>query len=522
MNKKIIVLLYLLISTLLIGCSSAEQTAIDAASGSKIKENIEYTIEQIYFSKSFQSISPSIKVSEVDGKNKISLNLGLSEYSEISIDDMKIEGDQFNVYISGNKDPSTKNLSVPQIILELKDNSIEDLKNIDFNIIYNDYEYIDIKYKINDVLNKLESQFELALNSSPNFNLIKKDDEILWKIEYKNIVSKDGENYPLINLSADVDANTGELLEYKKENISSVVDMGNILDFNNENSFLYEKTVDIKKDKSQSELWLFDSIEKEKTLIYNCSLPISAAATSDDLSHIAFIEKNENLSQAYIYSKDDDKVYKLQLENDFNPQIIRWRTSDLLYLLENKENRSLIYSYDIKTNNVELVSDTNKNISNIVAGQNGFIVAETIEKSTNKKLSFTSDFKKYKSINDGFNPKFINNSTIAYLENDERLDIDYLVIYDLEGEKIFSKIMEDVVEYKPGSSGNIIYLKNNPNYKDFTLSNYLIDLKESTDLIDIIDKNVYYNDKENLIYLNVGLAVKDESLNIIYSIKLKE
>lgn len=522
MNKKIIILLFLSISTLLIGCSSAEETIMDAASSSKIKENIEYTIEQIYFSKSFQSIAPHIKASEVDGKKKISLNLGLSDYSEISIDDMKLEGDQFNIYVSGHKDPSTSNLSVPQIILELRDNSIEDFKNMDFNIIYNDYDYIDIKYNINDVLNKLESQFELALNSSPSFNLKKINDKILWEIEYTNIVSKDGEDYPLINLSANVDANTGELLEYEKENISSVIDMGSILDFNNENSFLYEKTVDIRKDKSENQLWLFDSVKKEKTLIYNCSLPISTAATSDDLSNIAFIEKNEDLNQAYIYSRDDDKVYKLQLESDFNPQIIRWKTNDLLYLLENKKNRSLIYSYDLKTNNIDLVSETNKNISNMIVGENGFIVAETKEKSTNKELSYTSDFKEYKNINKGFNPKFINNTSIAYLENDEKLDLDYLVIYDLEDEKIVSKIMEDVVAYKAGSSENIIYLKNNPNYKDFTLSNYSIGLKESTDLIDIIDKNVYYNDKENLIYLNVGLPINDENLNIIYSIKLKE
>lgn len=520
MNKKIIILLYLLFTTVLLGCSNAEQISMDTTSRLNTNKNIKYTVEQIYFSKSFQSISPSVEVSEVNGKKKVSLNLGLSEYSEISIDDMKLEGDQFNIYISGHKDKSTSSLSVPQIILELKDNSFENIKDMDFNIVYNNYDYIDIKFKINDVLNKLESQFKLTLNSCPKFNLIEKNDKFIWEITYNNIVSREDEDYPLINLSANVDANTGEVLNFKKENISSLIDTGNILDFNNTNGFLYEKMVDNKGEESRSELWFFDSITKEKTMIYNCHFSIPSAAISEDLSHIAFIEKTDTSSEAYIYSKIDDKIFKLHFEDDFNPQVIRWKTNDLLYLLENKNNTSSIYSYDLKSNNIDLIANTNKNITNIVAGSDGFIVAEYIEQTPNKKLSFTKDFNKYKTINNGFNAKFINTSTIAYLKNDEKVDLDYLILYDLEEEKIISKIKDNVIAYRPGSSDNIIYLKNNPKYKDFTLASYSLNSKESTDIIDIIDQNVYYNDKDNLVYLNFGLAVDDNVLNMIYSIKV--
>lgn len=522
MNKKLIILLYLLISTMILGCTSTKESTIDVKSSSNKEKSIKYTIEQIYFSKSFQLTEPSVEASELNDKKTISLNLGLSQYSEVSIDDMKLEGDQFNIYISGHKDKSTSSLSVPQITLALNDNSLENFSNIDFNIIYNDYDYIPIKFKINDVLNKLESEFKLALNVSPTFDLIEKDDKIIWEITYTNIVSRDEEDYPLINLHADVDANTGHVINYKKENISSVIDTGNILDFNNTNSFLYEKIVDKKDEETQSELWFFDSITKEKTMIYSCHYSILSAAISDDLSHIAFIEKAENSSDAYIYSNVEDKIYKLQFDSEFNPQIIRWETDHGLYLLENRKGESIVYSYDLESNEMDLVANTNKNISNMAASQNGFIVSEIQDQSQNKKLSFTKDFTTYKTINSGFNPKFINNSTIAYLKNNEKVDLDYLIVYDLENEKILSKIEENVVAYRSGSANNIIYIKNNPQYKDFTLSSYSLENKKSRDIMDIIDKNVYYNDNENLIYLNVEVPIENKNINIIYSIQLKE
>lgn len=522
MKKKLIILLYLLISTLLFGCVNAEESSMDTSTTSNTKKDIRYTIEQIYFSKSFQSIAPSVDAVESNGKKKLSLNLGLSQYSEISIDDMKLEGDEFNIYISGYKDKSTSSLSVPQIILELNDSSLKDIKNINFNIIYNDYDYIDIKFKINDVLNKLESQFKLALNSCPSFNLIEQDDKIVWEITYNNVISRENKNYPLINLYAEVDANTGEVLSYEKDNISSVIDMGNILTFTNKGSFLYKKTTDNKKDEKRRELWFFDSVTKEKSMIYNCHFSILSAVISDDLSNIAFIEKADDSSETYIYSNDDSKIYKLQFEKEFNPQVIRWKSDDLLYLLENKKNGSFIYSYDLNTNDIKLITNTNKDITNIVAGEDGFIVVENIDELSNKQISFTKDFKEYKTINKGFTPQFINETTIGYLENDEKIDMNYLVLYDIEKEKIISKIEEDILSYRVNSPDNIVYVKNNPKYKDFTLSSYSLKLKKSSDIINVIDKNVYYTDEQDLIYLNVGLPLENKDSNIIYSINLKE
>ncbi len=522
MKKTLVISLSLLVLTLLFGCTNLESSTIDTSTNPNVKKDIRYTIEQIYFSKSFQSIVPNIDITETNDKKTLSLNLGLSQYSEISIDDIKLEENEFNVYVSGNKDNSTSSLSVPQIILELNDDTLQSIKNMDFNIIYNNYDYIDIKFKINDVLNKLESEFKLALNGFPNFNLIKEDDKIIWEITYNNIISRESKNYPLMNLHAQVDANTGEILNYERDNISSIVDIGTILDFNDKFGFLYEKITENKDDDKRRELWFFDTIKEERIMIYNCHFPIISPSISNDLSNIAFIEKIDTSSEVYIYSNNDSKVYKLQFENQFNPQILRWKTDDLLYLLENKQNNSSIYSYDLNTNDVKLILNTNKDITNIIADKYGFIISENIGKPSNKLLSFTVDFKEFKTISEGFNPKFINENTITYLENDEKTDVNHLILYSIEGEKIISRIKEDILNYRINHPNNVLYVKNNPKYKDFTLSNYSLDLKTSSDIVNVVDKNVYYNNQKNLVYLNLGLPFENENLNMIYSIELKK
>ena len=521
MNKKFIILLYLLVTTLFLGCTSVENTTSDSQTDLNNSKDIKYTIEKIYFSKAFQSIAPNVEVIESDGKKTLALNLGLSQYSEINIDDIKLEDDEFNIYISGYNDKATTSLSVPQVILAFENLPVDNIRDINFNIIYNDYDYIDIKFEINDVLNKLESQFGLSLSSWPNFNLIEKEDKIIWEIEYENIISMESEDYPLINLSAEVDANTGEVISYDTDEISSAIDRGTVLNLNDNGLLLYEKISNNDSETSSCELWLYDSNTEEKNMIYNCQSSLLSAEASDDLANVAFIEKNNLSSEAYIYSNVDSKIYKLQFEDQFNPQILKWKDDNTLYLLESKNSNSIIYSYKVSTNESQQIANINKSLNNIIVGNDEFIVVEDIDESDNKKLSLTDDFKKYIDIGSGFNPKYIDNDIIGYLKNDENTDMNHLIIYNIRQDKIISVIKENILNYRVNPPDSIIYIKNNPKYKDYTLSRYSLSSDESTDLINVIDKDIYYNDKKNLIYLNVELPFEDEDLNIIHSISLE-
>ena len=78
MNKLIFTILLIFISLFMFGCENTENLAIDTNSNSINNKNIDYNIERISFSKSFQSIEPNVQV--LDSKDKIRLlaTLGLS------------------------------------------------------------------------------------------------------------------------------------------------------------------------------------------------------------------------------------------------------------------------------------------------------------------------------------------------------------------------------------------------------------------------------------------------------------
>ena len=386
-------------------------------------------------------------------------------------------------------------------------------------MIHNDYDYINIKFNINDVLNKLKSNFKLALNSSPNFNLIREDDRYIWDIEFNNIISRESSNYPLINLKAKVDANTGEIIDHKKVNLTKTIDMGNILNYQDKGAFVYKKSSDLKDDHSKTELWYYNTLDESKKMIFSSENTISCPKISMDLENVAFIEKTDSFSNVYIYSNKDSKSFKLNFENEFKPQFLEWKDNNKLYLLESQENASLIYSYDLADNNIEIVSRTNKIISSFVGSEYGFIVSERNDKGDNKLLYFTEDFKNFKEIDLGFDPRFLNEKSIIFLVNDEDFDMDYLMVYDLEKERIVSKLEKDVIKYSIISDNILLYVTNNPKYKDYTLSKYYLDLNTSLDILNIVDPKVYYNSDENLIYLNLNLPFEDS--DIIYTINLK-
>lgn len=519
MKKYIIVLFLLAIILLSLGCSQ-DQTISDQAPIEN-SDNIEitYNIEQIYFLKSFQCLSPNIELIDNNGDKKIVASLGLSDYSEISIDDIKLEDGEVNIYISGSREGSESSLSVPQIILDFDNEKSLDLENLKFNLIHNNYDYINIKFNINDVLNKLKSNFKLALNSSPSFNLIKEDGRYIWDIEFKNIISRESSNYPLIDLKAQVDANTGELIDHKKIDLTKTIDMGNILNYQDQGGFVYKKSSDLQDDLSKTELWYYNTLDGKKKMIFTSENTICCPKISKDLENVAFIEKTDGFANVYIYSNKDSKSFKLNFENSFKPQSLEWRDNNKLYLLESQENASLIYSYDLNSNNIEIVSRTNKLIDSIVGSEYGFIVSESKDKGDNKLLYFTEDFKNFKTIDLGFEASFLNEKTIIFLVNDEEFDVDHLMVYDLEEERIISKLEKDVIKYSIISDNNLLYVANNPKYKDFTLSKYYLDLNTSLDIVNIVDPKVYYNSGKNLIYLNLNLPFEDS--HIIYTINLK-
>lgn len=520
--KKSFMLVCILISLMvLFGCVDSNKTSMLSDYRSGKKEKLKYDIEQMSFSKSFQSIDTAIEIIENNEDNlKILVHLGLADYSMVEVDKILKQENHIDIYVSGHKEKKEVSLSVPQIIINLDKSKINDLDNIKFNIIYEDFTPIKIKFGINDVLNKLESHFKITPKSSPRFELINIDNNMVWKITYNSIFYKDIEDTTLINLHALVDANSGNIIESDKNIISTVLDTGHVLNYVQNQTLIYKKTYDDKENNRLKEkLYSYDLLKEEKDLLYTSNYKISTVEVTPDLENVSFIETSESGNEVFITSHDKPKVYKIIFEGNFNPSIVKWQNNNKLYILGNEENNSTIYAYDISTNELSLINRLYKEIEDFNIFNDSFLLIGKSDNEYNKKIFLTEDWKKLKLLSDGYDPKFIDNEHIAYIKKDENSNISYLSIYNLEANDVVRKIDGNVVSYSIFED-SVVYIKNNPNYNDYTLYNYYIEDKNKSYISHIICRNVYYNSNENIMYLNAILPFESDNTEIIYSIDL--
>ena len=262
------------------------------------EEEVKYVIEQVVFSKSFQSTEPNVEVLSNKNNVKILASLGLTEYSEISINNIVKKGNVVNIHVSGIKGENPS-LSVPQVILELSELNTNK-GNLSFNIVFDDYEQLKIKFGINDILNKIQSQFKIATNRLPSYSLLKEENNIVWNISYRGVFDRENSIVPLINLSTIIDANSGEIIESEKTIVSSLLDQGHVLDYIDGKHILYKKNITNKDDpeKINEQLWYLDLSNREKVTLYTSDYKIQAAQFNSDSTYISYRGKKK--SKTYI------------------------------------------------------------------------------------------------------------------------------------------------------------------------------------------------------------------------------
>lgn len=486
------------------------------------EEEIEFEIEQILFSKSFQSIDPSVELITNNNKLKILASLGLSEYSQVYINKIVKKGSEVNIHVSGVLDRKNMRLAVPQVIMEIDKSQLKDTENLKFKISYDDYTPLKVKFSINDVLNKLESHFKISLKGSPSFELTKFDKDIVWNIHYKGIFDKESYDIPLVNLFAQVNANSGDIIDSKKVFISSTLDDGNILNYIPNDYLLYKKSIiDSNTNKIKEQLWLYDSKENKKTMLYSSNFKIISSQLSLDFNYVSIIEVNDNGSEVYLVELDDKKTYKLCSEETFNPKIMRWQSDEILYLIENDGFKSTIYSHNVENNETKFIGLLNRNIENLFIKEDFFIIVEnTYNDNYNKSIYITDNWLNFNIINTGFNPKFIDYKTISYLKKDNKEDRNTLILYNLEEDKIIGKIEGNISNYMILPNNLIAYVKKNNTNNDFTLSIYSLEDKKSSDIANLISDKVYYDHNKNLVYINIVLPFDHKKTEVIYSIDL--
>ena len=162
MKQGLFFVLSMFLMVILLSCNHNTNVPMTAEDDTTFEEEeVKYVIEQVVFSKSFQSTEPNVEVLSNKNNVKILASLGLTEYSEISINNIVKKGNVVNIHVSGIKGENPS-LSVPQVILELSElNTNKD--NLSFNIVFDDYEQLKIKFGINDILNKINPNLKLLL-----------------------------------------------------------------------------------------------------------------------------------------------------------------------------------------------------------------------------------------------------------------------------------------------------------------------------------------------------------------------
>lgn len=519
MKRILLIIATIFIALLFTNCTPIKEGSSTFDDARYEEEEVKYEIEQILFSKSFQSIEPSVEIITNNNKLKILASLGLSEYSSINVNSITKKGSQVNIHVSGIYSKADSRLAVPQVIIELKKSEFKPIESLKFNIVYDDYTPLKIKYSINDVLNKIQSHSKISPKGTPIFNLTRINNNIAWDISYNSIFDKETSNVTLVNLSAQVDANTGDIINIEKNLISSYIDSGHVLSYVNDDYILYKKVI-LDNDKPTEQLWIYNSKNDEKIMLYSSNFKISSAQFSPDFQYISVIELNDSSSDVYIIPLDDKRAYKIIFEDKFNPKTMRWNNKNILYLVENSDDSSIVYSYDIENNEGNMLGKFNKNIESLMILGNNFLISEKTENEFNRRISLTTDWDKFRLIGHGFNPRFINENMVSFMQRHKEKDLNYLFIYDIQERDIIGEIKENISNYEILPERNIVYVRKNTNMNNFTLVKYSMSDQSSIDIANLIGDRVYYNEDRKLIYLNIVLPFDNEKTEMIYSLDL--
>lgn len=514
--------LVLIIAISLVGCKIEDLPFLNKDTQTLVEdEELKYKIEKVILSKGYQSIEPNVEVVKKGNDVRLLVSAGLLESSGISVNQVVKKGNIINIHITTELDEEKIQLTVPQIILDLRNTKSLDLNEIKFNIINNNSKPISIKLGLNEVINKVKADFNVTVNSSPTVDLASIDDRLIWKITYDSIFDKDNPETPLVNLSVELDANTGEVLKSRKGLISSYIDEGHVLDYIMDKYILY-KRIDIDSDtglESQS-IWSFDIKNNKKTRIYHTNSNILSAAFSPDLKHVSVTENRDSNTELYVISKDEKKAYKILLEEKINLSLVRWNDKNTLYILTNDVDITDIYSYNIKNDQTELVTSIDKNIVDLRINDNSYLILENDDNKINKKIYFTRDWENFRFIDFGFYPRLINEDMIGYLKQGEKDEKNSLQIYDMHSDKKYDVIDLNISSMYVLPDDELFIIEKTQANNDYILHEYELENKNLTTITNLNSDNIFYNKDKNLLYVDLLVPFESEKSEIIYSVDL--
>lgn len=521
--KRILLFIIIILPLSTFGCNLEDNSSGNLKYNSEV--DLDYKIEKITLSESYQNIEPNIEIINKDFNSKVLISLGLIKSSGVDIDKINKIEDEINIHIKNKTQFLKSKIVTPQILLELKDIDYKDMENYKFNIINDNYSPIDIKLSANEIIDRINSNFNISVMNFPDINIINKSDQILWEISYENIFDRDSLTTPIINFSVLVDANNGEIIESSKDLISSFIDEGEILNYVPNNLILYKKTennIEEDDDNLNSNLWSFDINNQKKEMIYKSNSNIKSAIPNSNTSNIAVLESNSKDSEIHIIETDSNKAYKISLNKNINPSTIYWKNNEELYIVDNSERSSNIYTYYMDKNDLDLSFKIDKNIIDLKFENNSLILTEKDPDSEDFKIHFQYEKDKSRFNDYGFKPFYINENKISYLKLNKDNHTNNLNIYDIEKDKVSDSIDLNISNYFPLDDENIILIEKNDSDNKYTLYQYNLKEKSNEFITNIKSDSVFYNEEQELLYVDHNIPFESDKSEIIYSIDLSK
>lgn len=496
---------------------------VDATSEIIEDDDIIFEIQQTILSKSFQNLDPKVEILKKDDGFRILVSLGLFETSGVNITDINKSGDEINIHVENIYDNDSNQLAIPQVIIELKDIGLRSIENLKFNMLNENYTPLKVKLSANEVINKVNSDFQIVTNTSPDINILKDDESLLWELNYKNILDKYNLETPVSNMSVIVDANSGELVKSSKNFISKLIDEGSILDYIPNEYILYKKneTTLLNQNKWIS-LWKYDIAENTREALYSTNSEIISAQYSPNSDSIGIIESNNGSNQLYILSKNDHNAYKVMLDSSINPSIIRWKDNNNLYILSKTDIASTIYNYIISDSTTEVVKSMYLDIVGMQIQEDDVIITVKDEDTDKNSIQVTSNWNNFKINEEGQFPRFLNDKYIGYLRFNEKNNTNDLVILNKDTNKKHTIIDLNISNYFKIDENTVGIISTNSSNNDFTFHKYNIKNMKLEPIVNLTSDKAYYNSENELLYIDLTVPFESTKPQIIYSLDLSK
>lgn len=500
--------LLILVCTFLIfltGCSFKDNPIFlkDSKSESRNLDNFHYEVEKVILSSSYQNLKPNVDISKIEDNPKIIVSAGLTESSGIEIEDITKTSDTINIFIKNISRKETNKFLVPQAHIKLFGVSSKEIENLEFNIVNTNYEIYTLNSEVNDIIKKLTSELKFTYTYFPKIELNKVDNKMYWDMSFSKVFNNEYVTSPLIDLDVLVDAETGEVVKYEKNNVSSFIDNGTVLHYLDNKYIVYKKIGKGENKDNIETLWIYDIKSKKKKELYSSSIPIASAKISHDSRHIALIEKDDSITQLYILSLHDNKTYKPNLGGNKNFTFASWMNDRFLYIVETLQDNSLIYKYDIDEDKIIETNGIGFKINTFCHNKDYITMTTLSDNKEDNTIYLVEDFDNFKLTFEGSTPKFLNSNKIGFLRYVESTGLNELVIYDLANDEYFDVIDLNISNFIGLDDNNMLVIEKNKSDADFTIYEYSFKDKSIKKLQYSTTDNIWLDKEERTIYLNL-------------------